>query len=1559
MTSFLGTIISVVIMIVGLILTFLGVKNVNLSKSKRGYQFIMPLVAGIYCLLIMPFLGVLADMAMGLVSLIGSFLNWLSGLSFVPVGASNSLMNAGMGVQNWVMNGDTFSSFIVINILIMFVFIFVKKIVLGIFGGIAMRDPYAFDKIRSLCYEYNGDEDEWFLKEELVHSKELLKALFYFTVIFVSVALVASMILYNYDLINAYFFPVFCVILVGELFFYLDGLSLSEYKNEDPALAEREETDGNFDEIRRLLKKLFGDKLMADDKDTSESVAEDTTLEEIIRQFENDEDPIVNNLSEYIKRVGSEGVFDTNYLFSMKDLLDGKSILFNNPFYRDLIPYAFYPMNRKLLAHKKVLVVLGRHAVEEDVIKWLEDGIEEVTGLPFLWKIGVLDKATQDVDIGIITRSDVHDIEIHQANELFLADVEYVVLLEPSKMISTAQIGLNLLVKKIKTSEDKQITYCLCDKNCDGLVDAMSHILMTNLTEVSATKKHEGSSIFMCWEAGDDYLHHRIVPNIARYLGTGTELSFVALKNGVPRAKWLGGDAFPVTDIKWIAKQYYHELMNYAELPPNQDSMNDHFDTTSNLWAVEAEEKAYLTVEDESFNMFEMYRDFSTRAGEEGFVNVISPDYMLKDYMADNAGIFKTDAKAIPNIVADYVRSDRNVTLRLLLMMSTYPVDEDTVRNEMSLLGIGIFDLKKQLWYEIYKCYASVDEIAQLSDDYEEAVMEASQRTIAGNFHEFSSEILVESEKYNYYKGHDEKVYSITDKGFLQSCSAALRSAAFIAEDEQGEKNYLGSELYDHVYSKYLPGQFFTFGGKYYEMQYLTADGQVLIRRAADHIKGRPCYRQIRDYTVSGIKPSEVIGATRVVDGIRVSRQYADVSVSTSGYYRMARYSDFDTARKVTFDKDENGIPDKEYRNKEVLVIDLPDNGGLTDEVRYTITLMLNETFKSLFAENQPFISAVTDCSFLGEDFDGKPMTYTLNPESCDKTPGRIYIFEDSQLDLGLINAVDRNLHRIFEIICDYLGWHYEVMDRPEEFVETTEGPDIVFDFSEFDKKDKKGVKSILDKIKDGIKGIFGGKKKGRDLDNPDPADLPDVPELDEPDPYETKVPETYEPVGEETAFAPEAEAPEEAEVVEETEAADEAEVVEEPKFNAFANASYDEPIHEIEFEGDDAKKIKAASGKKSKPGIRLPYKDRHFMLFGYEKEPAGINLEKTLDYLKENGFENNSLKQARDSVDMADIMGSDYIPYKRGSIYCDFCGAEITGQEYDKLKDGRLRCKECSKTTIKSLEEFENLFNEVKRNMERFYGIKYDKDIKIEMVNAKKLHKKVGQTFVPTDGHDGRVLGVAIKDMFGRLTLVVENGAPRMASVLTMAHEMTHIWQYINWDDKGVRMKYEELELQVYEGMAEWAKVQYAYLIDEPEVARREELMGVFRPDEYGHGLLRYIANYPLSEGTKLEGTTPFKTKIAPLSKACCEAEIPFEMLEHYKRELMNLPDEKPAEEAAPDAPEVTVEPEVPVAPAEPETPAAAVEPEVPETPVEPETPEPPAEPETIIKDSEEKDEE
>ncbi len=1435
------TVVKLLIAILPFLLLCLANRKNNLDKVDRSKQYWMPVISLVYVIVAMLLVNNVCEWILEFIRNIPAwFKNW-SNESWMPDSISALLLKLSRFVKQLIRRLNlNFWVFFIANTLIILVYIIVKKICISILNRSVKLDGEIHAKVAGIFYEYFPEKSKWCIKEEYVQVRGMFK-LFYFSAVILSCLLmIVSRYFYFEELMSAVFYPVFGIIFVGELFFFLDGSTRREYSQD--ILGEDEEAykTVNYSLLRRFLRSVFGDKLLAENTGINNALEYGMTTDEILRELEQSEDQKVVAFATYFSALNKTGfTLDHNYIRSSLDMLNGKSILFNNPFYNDLIPYAFYPMNRTLLQHKKVLVVLGRHSVEDDIKGWIEKGIESITNIPFMWNIGVLDSSAQDLDIGIVTRSDVLNIELHNANSEFLENVGFFVVIEPSKLLSSAQIGLNLLVKKCNYDET---VYCVCDKNCDGLVDALSHVLMTSITEVSATKKHLGTSSYMCWGADDEYLHHRLFPNVSRYLGVGTELSFAALKNQVSKTYWYGGETFPVTDISWISKQYYYDLTKYASLATAQGSVDESFVTSPNLWSAEPQKHSYITVEDESYNMFEILRDFSTRTSEQGFINIISSDYLLRDYMADNASIFEADAKAVPYIVADYTRSGRNTLLRILLMLSTFPVCEDTLCKEFSLLGISVFDLKKQLWYELSNCFGDAF-VRASNDEYKLAVKDADSYSLKLGNRDWSFDLIKESARFNVKLGKMETVYYIDDPDFLKVCVADLRSAGYIAEDEKGQQYYLGSELCGHIYQKYLPSQFFTFGGKYYEMQYLTADGQVLVRRAADHITGRPSYRQIRNYTIKGLKASDKIGACKNIQGLRIVKMFADICVDTSGYYNMQGYNDFAKAKKVQFEGENNGIPQRVYRNKEILCVELPDFGGkLNNNIRYTITVLFNEIFRTLFAENQAYICALTDDSFI-EQNEINPLTYSITGEGCELNSNAIYIVEDSQLDLGLTVAVERNLQRIFNIIYDYLDWHMETLDKSLNPPEDPQ-PAVEFDYEDSSEKKRKG---FFGKIGRGIKKVFG-KIKGW---------------------FKRK------PKKEEPADAPE-EAPEEAPVNTPVDAVDDtANVIVEDAPDATNVQEPEVPAEPTPQDSAVEDKDAATAADNTVAGsvipVKAPYHERYYMLYGAETEPSCIDVVGAFEYLAQMGTINNPLKQARDGKNIAKLIEETYIPDRPDSRYCDFCGTEILGVEYETLADGRDRCLACSRTAIKTGEEFRKIFEDVKRNMESFFGIKINVGIKVEMVNSKTLHRRLGKAFVPTPKADGRVLGVAISDRHG-YSLLVENGSPRMASMLTMAHELTHIWQYINWDDKAIRKKYgKNMRLEIYEGMAKWVEVQYAYLINEPATAKREEIITAHRDDEYGHGFLRYCANYPFSYGTVITKATPFMNVDTPLGLEYC----------------------------------------------------------------------------------------
>ena len=80
-----------------------------------------------------------------------------------------------------------------------------------------------------------------------------------------------------------------------------------------------------------------------------------------------------------------------------------------------------------------------------------------------------------------------------------------------------------------------------------------------------------------------------------------------------------------------------------------------------------------------------------------------------------------------------------------------------------------------------------------------------------------------------------------------------------------------------------------------------------------------------------------------------------------------------------------------------------------------------------------------------------------------------------------------------------------------------------------------------------------------------------------------------------------------------------------------------------------------------------------------------------------------------------------------------------------------------------------------------------------------------------PTSHSDGRILGYDQKNWRG-MKLVVENGAPRACMPETLAHGLTHIWQYENWPDAWENSLGTDESQQIYEGMATWSGIQFLY---------------------------------------------------------------------------------------------------------------------------------------------------
>ena len=264
------------------------------------------------------------------------------------------------------------------------------------------------------------------------------------------------------------------------------------------------------------------------------------------------------------------------------------------------------------------------------------------------------------------------------------------------------------------------------------------------------------------------------------------------------------------------------------------------------------------------------------------------------------------------------------------------------------------------------------------------------------------------------------------------------------------------------------------------------------------------------------------------------------------------------------------------------------------------------------------------------------------------------------------------------------------------------------------------------------------------------------------------------------------------------------------------------------------------------------------YLEFGGLPQAQSIDIEGTLEYLQSLGFGNGDLSQARTAIATKDEKQFTLEGFE--GRHCDFCFVPIVGSDFEHLKDGRERCSRCSRTVIKSHDQFVDEYQQVRQNMETAFGIRLDVPSRVRMANAKEIKNKTNETYTPTPGVDPRVLGFVANSPGGQ-ELWIENGSPRLAAVTTMAHELTHVWQNSTWDQSAIQKQYgKKNELIVYEGMATWAQIQYLLFTRETTFAQWQHSYAMQREDAYGFGYKIFLERYGLTFTGEVDEDSPFR---------------------------------------------------------------------------------------------------
>ncbi len=1336
----------------------------------------------------------------------------------------------------------TDSDVLLLNLMLLAGFLPLKLILLPILTRI-WKKRELMEQTSGTYYEYDQVSGEWFLRKKWTDHRAILKTLC-IVVLVVNAALLAVTWAAGKD--SAWWiwwFPTAALCVAGEATAFLNGQTKEEFGHRVSGEDADSRSIRNYFKLREIYEKLFGDKLLASHSGCEFNAWVGST--QFISELAASADPIERNTAEYFRTYG-DYTFDNDRVMATLQLMRGNSVVFFNPFYRDLDPYLTYPMVNTLLKGGKCLVVCGRNSTAEDALSWLQKLFVQYSHVRALWRVRSLDSSDPDCEVGVLSFRQLYDMDVQAANRSFFEKTGFVLLLEPSVMVNTGQMGLSVICEATSGYNDPPV-YCICDRFTDGLVDTMSHLLRTEITHVVAAPAPRSIYSGMAWDADGDYRRQELFDKQTEFLGNGVELAAVAVKNQIPRVTWHSEKKVPLRDLRWIAGQFYTVICRYMCIPVQQKALEDKLRFVPNLWCSGEENESFLLVEDEFCNLFSTMRAFLSRGTQHSFVNVLAEDYLLRDYMRCNQQMFLSNPNAVPSFVPDYAKTERNTVLKLLMKMAVAPVPEQEVEKELLLAGCHVGNVL-ETFSRLMKKYTFTDgsilEIRSVTED----------------------DAQLSARKVNQY--------SLPRENYDRYFADSLKNAYYIVEEEQREREYVDAKMFGHIPQTVLPGQFVTYDGKYYLVRTVSPENGIILRRASDLYTGRRYYRQLRTYDFSGTDWTDIRYSRTVMD-VETAVICCDFQVTTEGYLDMDSMKDLRMARVVSFQGDPScGDFLRRYRSKNVLRLRLPD----TDErVRFTLCLLLSEVFRSLFPDAWQYLALLTQ---EPEDIEGM-LNYTLYGVKGDLEEGYIYVVEDSDIDLGLLDAVQRNLVQILEIVADFIDWHFEKMREPERADPAPER------YKKTDAQIKR--RNLFLRMADRIRKLFAKKEEDPELQEPEKVEQEAVREMEkqrregatEQQPEAEAETRDYTLDGEagETVGAPvpeTGEAPGSGEDFRLPEEQEEKAVPLQPE-DALEAAETEEPVTEdaaellhvdgtdiFEDEGvpDDELWLREsflAAG--IEPIRKTRYQNECYLKYGFAEIDGRLRVEDVQKYLHVRGFCDNYLTKARKRDALTEQLRFD------PENHCDFCGIPLNGVSYDSLNDGRVRCNDCSASAVTTVEEFSELFNRCLEMLELFYDVQYHVPISLTVADARKVAKGAGYVFRPSTDLAVRALGYAQRKR-GKYSIIMENGSPRLAAIDTMVHELTHIWQYINWSDGQVHSIYGMNDNSctklardiVYEGMAVWAAIQYLYQIGENYYASLQEAIALSRPDVYGVGFKLYCRQYPLVKDQSVCRYTPFK---------------------------------------------------------------------------------------------------
>jgi hypothetical protein len=706
----------------------------------------------------------------------------------------------------------------------------------------------------------------------------------------------------------------------------------------------------------------------------------------------------------------------------IEQLWRGQDLILSEAWADELAPLFLAYLNHIWLQGGRVAVLTENEVQRQAVLTWLN---RTLAGAPFFAKVRTAASyqdgltAAAPADILVATVADLHTPTIDQ--DFGRAQVHALLIVSAHRTLGPHLGTVQAFLARLNEVLSRRLQYVICSPDRYGLESALRRniCLDPDSRERKLSPAPAPQVLAILWQAeGEAWQKALLAAEISTYLGAEPVLATLAWREEVQDIFLLQHEALPLLEYLQEVDNHLAILRAGARLRGKLiGSAFQALQRPAASWLCPPLRQGVLAIRDAEHNLATALGRWQTRATELALLLIVSPPYLLRDYLAANIAYFLT---AAPLALAPRIMKSRfAVAFTLLQRLLAVEVRDGDILTELR---------------EIYPQAKNVpDQLAQLFSEIFVIDLKRLSLLQRRRHHRFDAAAA----------RFDEEITWRLDPRILDQPGLAFLDRYTMMDSNH---NQLGVCSADHLQQTYLPGQIHTINGRPYIVVRSDAATKLFHVEHCPHLKGEGTYRP--DIRIALEKEHTLFygGHTRERQRgpwrVRLDLREGDFTLQRLGYFFFPRGIDLRPTQFHYETVSPAVAPPRRYRYGRLLTIEFCRRDGQefpnAARVAFTLATLLNEAFLTLFPETHRFLHATTS---LPDDFFSNQDLARLFPTLAAEggaeagqplTPAiRLVVVEDSQVDLGLVQCLFDDWQYVFLLLLDYLSWLLEEKAPP------------------------------------------------------------------------------------------------------------------------------------------------------------------------------------------------------------------------------------------------------------------------------------------------------------------------------------------------------------------------------------------------------------------------------------------------------------------------------------------------------------------------------------------------